>query len=173
MATIKTAQNIVPFLWFDNKAEEAMNLYTSIFPNSSIVSKKKWGQGTPFPPDSIMAGTIIIDGLTVNMFDAGPQFKFNESVSFFVNCKTQQEIDFYWTKLIEGGGAESQCGWLKDRFGFSWQIAPAMLMERLSEGNPTRIGQMTQALWKMKKLDIAELDRAYNAQHAKLFGVLP
>jgi predicted 3-demethylubiquinone-9 3-methyltransferase (glyoxalase superfamily) len=100
MATIKTAQNIVPFLWFDNKAEEAMNLYTSIFPNSSIVSKKKWGQGTPFPPDSVMAGTIIIDGLTVNMFDAGPQFKFNESVSFFVNCKTQQEIDFYWTKLI-------------------------------------------------------------------------
>ena len=163
MATLTSNQNITPFLWFDDKAEEAMNLYTSIFPNSKITGLKKWGPGGPYPADKVMMGTIIIDGLKVNLFDAGPQFKFNESVSFMVSCKTQAEIDTYWQKLTANGGQESMCGWLKDKFGFSWQIVPSFLGETLTNGEPARIGKMFQAVMKMKKLDIAELQRAYNS----------
>lgn len=163
METIKTSQNISPFLWFDGKAEEAMKLYTSLFPNSKIVTLKKWQAGSNFPTDWVMMGTIEIDGLRINMFDAGPQFKFNESVSFFVGCKNQQEVDKYWNKLISDGGAESQCGWLKDKFGFSWQIVPNFLSEKLNGGEPKRVAQMMQALMKMKKLIIADLEAAYNS----------
>ncbi len=163
METIKTSQNITPFLWFDGKAEEAMKLYTSLFPNSKIITMKKWGGGSNFPPEWVMAGTIQIDGLTVNMFDAGPQFRFNESVSFFVGCKTQQEVDKYWNTLTADGGMESMCGWLKDKFGFSWQIVPTFLMEKMTSGDPKRSGQMMQAMMKMKKLIIADLEAAYNA----------
>jgi predicted 3-demethylubiquinone-9 3-methyltransferase (glyoxalase superfamily) len=162
MNNVTSNQQIIPFLWFDGKAEEAMRFYTGIFPNSSITLLKHWGEGTPFPANWVMTGSIIINGLKVHLFDAGPQFKFNESVSFYVNCKTQEEIDRYWSKLIEGGGNESQCGWLKDRFGFSWQIVPAMLEEKFASGDPVRIGQMMQAVYKMKKLNIAELEEAYN-----------
>jgi len=154
-------QNIVPFLWFDNRAEEAIRFYTELFPNSRILELKKWDEGSGFPATSIMMGTFIIDGLQVYAFDAGPHFKFNESVSFFVECKTQAEIDNYWYKLLEGG-KESQCGWLKDKFGFSWQIVPSFIAEKLTNGEPARIGQMMQALSKMKKLDMAELENAYN-----------
>jgi predicted 3-demethylubiquinone-9 3-methyltransferase (glyoxalase superfamily) len=162
MSNIKTAQSIKPFLWFDAQAEEAMHLYTGIFPNSSITALKKWGEGSGFPANGVMMGTIIIGGLQVYMFDAGPQFKFNESVSFFVSCDTQDEIDNYWEKLTANGGAESQCGWLKDKFGFSWQIVPAMISEKFKNGDAKRTGQMMQALMQMKKLDIATLQAAYN-----------
>lgn len=162
MNNVSTNQQIVPFLWFDGHAEEAMNLYTSIFPNSSIVTAKHWGEGSSFPANWIMMGSIIINGLTIHLFDAGPQFKFNESVSFFVSCQSQEEIDNYWSKLTADGGVESQCGWLKDKFGFSWQIVPAMLSEKLNNGEPARVGQMMQALYQMKKLDIAALENAYN-----------
>jgi predicted 3-demethylubiquinone-9 3-methyltransferase (glyoxalase superfamily) len=163
METIKTSQNITPFLWFDGKAEEAMKLYTSLFPNSKIVTSKKWAAGSGFSPDWIMMGTIEIDGLRVHMFDAGPQFKFNESFSFFVQCKNQQEVDKYWNTLTSDGGAESQCGWLKDKFGFSWQIVPTFLAEKLNGGEPKRVGQMMQAMMKMKKMIIADLEAAYNS----------
>jgi predicted 3-demethylubiquinone-9 3-methyltransferase (glyoxalase superfamily) len=163
MATLSINQNITPFLWFDDNAEEAMNLYTSIFPNSKITALKKWGAGTPYPADKVMMGTIIIDGLKVQLFDAGPQFKFNESVSFMVSCKTQEEIDTYWHKLTANGGKESMCGWLKDKFGFSWQIVPAFLGETLTKGEPARIGKMFQAVMTMKKLDIVALQNAYNS----------
>lgn len=162
MSTVTNNQKITPFLWFDGKAEEAMNLYTSLFPNSKIVSLKKWGEGSGFPADQVMMGTITINGLQVHMFDAGPNFTFNESVSFFVNCKDQEEVDKYWNALTADGGQESQCGWLKDKFGFSWQIVPDMLSEKLSKGDNRRVGQMFQALMKMKKLDIAQLEAAYN-----------
>ncbi|MCF0070226.1 VOC family protein [Dyadobacter sp. CY261] len=162
MSDLSTTQGITPFLWFDGQAEEAMNLYTRLFPDSQIKTIKKWGEGSPFPADQVMMGTIEIKGLTLHMFDAGPQFKFNESVSFFVSCKDQEEIDLYWNTLTSDGGEESQCGWLKDKFGLSWQIVPAMLGERLSNGDPKRAGQMFQAVMGMRKLDIAELDRAYN-----------
>jgi predicted 3-demethylubiquinone-9 3-methyltransferase (glyoxalase superfamily) len=162
MATITSTQNITPFLWFNDNAEEAMKLYTSIFPNSMITGLKKWDAGGPMQAGKVMYGTIVIDGLKVNLFDAGPQFKFNESVSFMVTCKTQAEIDNYWKKLTENGGQESMCGWLKDKFGFSWQIVPAFLSEKLSHGEPARVGNMFQAVMKMKKFDIAELEKAYN-----------
>jgi predicted 3-demethylubiquinone-9 3-methyltransferase (glyoxalase superfamily) len=161
MSSLKTNQNIIPFLWFDNRAEEAMNFYTGIFPNSEITLLKHWGEGLPFGADKVMLGQIIINGLQVHLFDAGPQFKFSEAFSFFVLCKTQQEIDTYWEKLTAGGN-ESQCGWLKDKFGFSWQIVPEMLEDRLANGEPAKVAQMMQALWQMKKLNIAELDTAYN-----------
>jgi predicted 3-demethylubiquinone-9 3-methyltransferase (glyoxalase superfamily) len=158
---VSTSQNIIPFLWFDNRAEEAIRFYTDLFPNSSVDHLKKWGPGSNFPPEGIMMGTFHINGLKVHAFDAGPQFTFNESVSFFVECKDQQEIDKYWYALIADGGNESQCGWLKDRFGFSWQIVPKMLGERMSSGDPKKMGQMFQALMGMKKLSIEELEKAY------------
>lgn len=163
MSAITTSQNIAPFLWFDGDAAAAMELYTSVFPNSSIISQKKWGPGTSFPPDWIMGGEIIIDGLKVNLFDAGPQFKFNESVSFFVSCDDQEQIDTYWKRLTENGGEESQCGWLKDRFGLSWQIVPTSFMKRVMRGEPARVGKMMQAMMGMKKMIIADLEAAYNS----------
>lgn len=162
MSTVQTNQRITPFLWYDGKAEAAINLYTSIFPNSEIVQLKHWGEGTPFPANQVMMGTILIDGLRVHLFDAGPQFRFNESMSFLVSCKNQEEIDKYWSKLTEGGGQESQCGWLKDPFGLSWQIVPDLLQEKLKSGDPVKTGKMMQAIWKMKKLDIAAIEQAYN-----------
>jgi predicted 3-demethylubiquinone-9 3-methyltransferase (glyoxalase superfamily) len=162
MSNVTANQQIFPFLWFDGKAEEAMRLYTSIFPNSQITALKHWGAGTPFPANWVMLGAITINGLQVNLFDAGPQFQFNESFSFFVHCQTQEEIDNYWTKLTDDGGSEGPCGWLKDKFGLSWQIVPAMIQEKLTGGDPVRIGQMMQALQQMKKLNIAGLEKAYN-----------
>jgi predicted 3-demethylubiquinone-9 3-methyltransferase (glyoxalase superfamily) len=162
MSDLTTTQGVVPFLWFDDRCEEAMNFYTSVFPNSEVKMIRRWGEGSPFPADKIMTGSIEINGLTMHMFDAGPNFKFNESVSFFVNCKNQEEVDHYWNSLTADGGEESMCGWLKDKFGVSWQIVPTMISERLNNSDPVRLGQMMQALWKMRKLDIAELERAYN-----------
>ncbi len=161
MSTVTGSQQIRPFLWFDNRAEEAMNFYTGIFPSSSVTMKKRWGKGSPFPEEGIMMGSFIINGLEVYCFDAGPEFTFNESVSFFVSCKDQAEIDHYWFKLLEGG-QPSQCGWLKDKFGFSWQIVPTILSDGFRDGDPERVGQMFQAMMKMVKLDISELEAAYN-----------
>ncbi len=161
MTSIAGTQQIMPFLWFDNRAEEAIRFYTSIFPNSEIVFLKKWEEGSGFPPGTIMQGVFVINGLTVHAFDAGPQFKFSEAVSFYVNCDTQEEIDHYWDSLTRDG-QESQCGWLKDKFGFSWQIVPSMLAGLSKNGDPKKMGQLFQALLKMKKLDIEELEAAYN-----------
>lgn len=162
MANVST-QRIVPFLWFDAQAEEALNLYVSLFPNSEITSMKKWGQGTPFPPETVMNGSAVIDGLRIYAMDAGPMFKFNESVSFMVTCKDQAEIDRYWDALIADGGSESMCGWLKDKFGLSWQIVPEMLSTRMASGDPQSNGKMMAALSGMRKLIIADLEAAYNS----------
>lgn len=162
MNNITSNQKVIPFLWYDGQAEEAIKFYTSTFPNSQILQIKKWGEGSPFPSNWVMQGSIIINGLHVYLFDAGPQFKFNESVSFFVTCQTQAEIDHYWNTLSSNGGSTSQCGWVKDKFGLSWQVAPAMLGEKASTGEPKRVGQMMQALSQMEKLDIAALESAYN-----------
>lgn len=163
--SVTANQNIVPFLWFDGQAEAAMQLYTSIFPGSEIRQLQRWGNDLPgFKPEWIRTGVIEINGLRIFLFDAGPQFKFNESVSFMVTCKTQEEIDNYWTKLTANGGKESECGWCKDPFGFSWQIVPELVTKSLQDGgDPKRIGNMMQALWKMKKLDLAALQAAYDA----------
>src|SRR5215204_4809701 len=118
-------QKITPFLWFDGKAEEAIKLYTSVFKNSKIVNISYWGEGSPFPKGQVMNGVFELD--------ACPQFKFTEALSFFVNCETQEEIDHFWNKLTANGGQESMCGWLKDKFGLSWQIVPPVLGQMLSD----------------------------------------
>ena len=153
-------QKITPFLWFDGQAEEAIKLYTSVFKNSKILNIKYWGEGSPFPKDQVMTGTFELDGLTFYAFDAGPQFKFSEAISLMVNCETQEEIDHYWNKLTANGGQESMCGWLKDKFGLSWQITPPILGELLGDKDKAKAARVMQAMMKMKKIIIADLKKA-------------
>ena len=153
-------QKVTPFLWFDGKAEEAMNFYTSIFKNSKIVSIKYWGEGSTFPKRHVMSGTFELDGQQFHVMDAGPKFKFTEAISLFVSCETQQEVDHFWGKLCEGG-EEQRCGWLKDKFGVSWQIVPSVLGEMLQDKNPKKSKQVMEALLKMDKIDISLLKQAY------------
>jgi predicted 3-demethylubiquinone-9 3-methyltransferase (glyoxalase superfamily) len=161
MAT--NVQKITPFLWFDGKAEEAVNLYTSIFKNSKIVNMSYWKQGSPFPPGQVMTAVFELEGQRFYAFDAGPQFKFTEAISFVVNCETQEEVDYYWEKLTAGGGEESMCGWLRDKFGLSWQIIPSALMEMMSDKDQVKAGKAMQAMMTMKKINIAELEKAYKS----------
>lgn len=148
-------QKITPFLWFDNNAEEATNLYTSVFKNSKIKSKMEAG-------GNVMGVTFDLEGVEFTAFNGGPMFTFNESISMFVNCDTQEEVDYYWNALTANGGEESMCGWLKDKFGMSWQIVPSILGKVLSDPNPTKANAAMQAMLKMKKLNIAELQRGYD-----------
>jgi predicted 3-demethylubiquinone-9 3-methyltransferase (glyoxalase superfamily) len=154
---------ITPFLWFDNQAEEAARFYTSILPNSRIVSTTRYGEGAPMPKGGVMTVVFELDGQRFIALNGGPLFKFNESVSFTVDCKTQQEVDEYWGKLT-AGGQESQCGWLKDKYGLSWQIVPTVLGELLSDPDPQKAKRAMQAMLKMKKLDISALKRASEQQ---------
>lgn len=153
-------QKIVPFLWFDGKAEEAIKLYTSVFKNSKIINITYWAEGSPFPKDQVMNGTFELDGQKFYAFDAGPIFKFTEAISFYVDCGTQDEIDHFWNKLTADGGQESMCGWLKDKFGVSWQIVPPVLGQLLGDKDPAKSGRVMQAMMKMKKIIIADLERA-------------
>ncbi|MBD8490919.1 VOC family protein [Echinicola sp. CAU 1574] len=162
MSIVQKSQNIIPFLWYDKDAEEAIKLYTNLFPNSEINFIKRWPEGAPFPAGTIQMSSFTIDGLQVYAFDAGPAFKFNESVSLFVKCKDQDEIDHYWDKLAANGGKESQCGWLKDKFGMSWQIIPEALVEMMESQNHRRVQQMMEVMMQMKKLKVAELEAAFN-----------
>jgi predicted 3-demethylubiquinone-9 3-methyltransferase (glyoxalase superfamily) len=153
---------ITPFLWFDNNAEEAMNFYTSVFKNSSVDHVARYGKGAPMPEGTVMTGTFTLEGQKLMALNAGPHFKFNEAISFFVSCENQEEVDYFWNKLTSGGGAESQCGWLKDKFGLSWQIIPTRLGELLYSSDREKAGRAMQAMLKMRKIDIAELEDAYD-----------
>lgn len=155
-------QTITPFLWFDGQAEEAIRLYTSIFKNSKIINIKYWAEGSPFPKGQVMTGVFELDGQQFYAFDAGPQFKFTEATSFFVNCETQEEIDHYWNSLTADGGQESRCGWLKDKFGLSWQIIPSALMKLMGDKDPVKAGRVMQAMMQMGKIIIADIEKAYN-----------
>jgi len=155
---------ITPFLWFDSQAEEAANFYCSIFPNSKIGKVTRYGKAGPGPEGSVLTIVFSLDGQEFTGLNAGPRFKFTEAISFIVPCKTQDEIDNYWSKLTAGGGQESQCGWLKDKFGLSWQIVPAALGELMSDPDPQKSNRVMQALLKMKKLDIATLQKARDSQ---------
>lgn len=150
-------QRITPFLWFDGKAEEAIGFYTSIFKNSKIINISHWSESSPFPKDQVMTGTFELDGQRFYAFDAGPMFKFTEAISFFVQADTQEEIDHYWNSLTADGGAESMCGWLKDKFGLSWQIVPTILKELMGDKDQSKAGRAMQAMMKMKKIVIADL----------------
>jgi predicted 3-demethylubiquinone-9 3-methyltransferase (glyoxalase superfamily) len=154
-------QKITPFLWFDNQAEEAMNFYTSIFKNSKIEKVSRYGDAGPGPKGSVMVGTFTIDGQEFMALNGGPTYKFTPATSFVVNCETQEEVDYYWDKLIAGGGGPHRCGWLFDKFGLSWQIVPTALAELMSSGDPEKSNRVMQALLKMDKLIIADLQKAY------------
>jgi predicted 3-demethylubiquinone-9 3-methyltransferase (glyoxalase superfamily) len=153
-------QKITPFLWFDNNAEEAAQFYTSIFKNSKILNVSRYGDAGPGPKGSVMVVKFQLAGQEFTALNGGPQFKFSEAVSFVVNCENQQEVDEYWRKLTANGGQESMCGWLKDKFGFSWQIVPTALGRLMGDKDPQRANRVMQALLKMRKLDIATLERA-------------
>ena len=154
---------ITPFLWFDGKAEEAAKFYTSIFKNSKIRGVARYPEGSPGPAGTVMTVGFELDGQEFTALNGGPIFKFNEAVSFVVHCATQAEVDEYWNKLLEGG-EESQCGWLKDKFGVSWQIVPDILIEMLQDKDTEKSKRVMQAMLGMKKLDIGGLKRAYEQQ---------
>jgi predicted 3-demethylubiquinone-9 3-methyltransferase (glyoxalase superfamily) len=148
-------QKIIPFLWFDNQAEEAAHFYTSLFKDAKVVSTM------PGPEGKVMSVTFQLEGQDFMALNGGPQFTFTEAISFFVRCETQEEIDALWEKLTKGG-EEGQCGWLKDKYGLSWQIVPNALEEMLQDKDPARAGRVVQAMLQMKKIAVKDLQEAYN-----------
>ncbi len=155
------AQKITPFLWFDNQAEEAANFYVSVFPDSRIVNMSRYTEGGPGPAGQVLVAVFELEGQRFQALNGGDMFKFTEAVSFLVNCTGQEEVDFYWDKLCEGG-QPSRCGWLKDKFGLSWQIIPSELGQLLSSGDSGKAGRVMQAMMKMSKIDISLLEAAAN-----------
>jgi predicted 3-demethylubiquinone-9 3-methyltransferase (glyoxalase superfamily) len=153
-------QKITPFLWFDDQAEEAMNFYVSIFKNSKVASITRYGEAGPGPKGTVMSATFSLDGQEFFAINGGPLFKFTEAISLFVNCETQQEVDELWDKL-SAGGKPSRCGWLKDKFGLSWQIIPSILGKMLGDRDADKAKRVMQAMLKMDKLDIKKLEQAY------------
>ena len=153
-------QKITPFLWFDNQAEEAAKLYTSIFKNSRVTEVVRYGDAGPGPQGSVMTVAFELDGQEFVALNGGPVFKFTEAISFVVNCTSQEEVDELWEKLTEGGEG-GPMGWLKDKFGVSWQIVPTVLVELLNDPDPEKSKRVMEAMLKMKKLDIKTLQQAY------------
>jgi predicted 3-demethylubiquinone-9 3-methyltransferase (glyoxalase superfamily) len=156
-------QKVIPFLWFDNQAEEAMNFYVSLFKNFKVLSVSRYGEGGPGPQGTVRTGTFQLDGQEFMALYGGPYFKFTEAISLFVNCETQEEVDELWEKLSEGGEI-SQCGWLKDRYGLSWQIVPTALGQMLGDPDPKKSQNVMRTMLQMSKIDIAALRRAYDQQ---------
>lgn len=156
-------QKIVTSLWFDDQAEQAAEFYASLFDNSRVVSIARYGEAGPREAGMAMAVGFELDGQSFNAINGGPQFKFTEATSLIVNCEGQEEVDRLWDALISDGGEPSQCGWLKDRFGLSWQIVPTRLTELLTEPDPGRARRAMEAMLKMGKIEIAEMERAADA----------
>ena len=151
-------KKITPFLWFDTQAEEAMNFYVSVFKNAKVLGVSRG------PDGQAQSVNFELEGQELMGFNAGPEFKFNEAISLFVDCKDQQEVDYYWDKLTADGGEESQCGWLKDKFGLSWQIVPTDLGKMLGDPDPEKAQRAMQAMLKMHKIDIETMRQAYNGE---------
>ncbi|MGH9933002.1 MAG: VOC family protein [Pyrinomonadaceae bacterium] len=156
-------QKITPFLWFDTQAEEAMNFYVSIFKNSEVLGCSRYGDAGPGPKGTVMVATFQLDGQEFMALNGGPHFKFTEAISLVVICETQAEIDEMWEKL-SAGGETSQCGWLKDKFGLSWQIVPPILGELMQDKDPERSKRVMQAMLKMTRIDVEALQRAYDGK---------
>jgi predicted 3-demethylubiquinone-9 3-methyltransferase (glyoxalase superfamily) len=156
-------QKITPFLWFDGCAEEAMNHYVSIFKNSKAGSAMRYGDAGPGPKGAVMSVTFQLDGHEFFALNGGPQFKFTEAISLFVSCETQQEVDYFWDRL-GAGGQTNRCGWLKDKFGLSWQVVPAALGQMLRDPDTARATRVMKVMMTMEKLDIARLQKAYAGQ---------
>ena len=156
-------KKITPFLWFDGRAEEAANFYTAIFPNSKIVSMTRSGEAGPGPKGSVMSATFELQGQEFIALNGGPMFKFSPAISFFVHCETQEEVDHFWEKLSEGG-EKQRCGWLRDKFGVSWQVVPTVLSQLLQNQDAEKSKRVMNAMLQMDKLDIASLKRANEQQ---------
>jgi len=156
-------QKITPFLWFDGKAEEAINFYVSIFKNAKIVGVTRYGEAGPGPKGTVMTAKFELDGQEFVALNGGPQFTFTEAISFVVNCATQQEVDEFWEKLSQGG-EKSRCGWLKDKYGLSWQVVPTVLVEMIQDKDAEKSKRVMQAMLQMDKLDINTLKQAYQQQ---------
>ena len=159
------ATKITPFLWFNNQAEEAAKFYTSVFKNSKINAVTRYGEEGPGPKDSVMTVSFNLDGQELTAINGGPHYQLTPAISFVVHCRTQQEVDEYWDKLLAGGQA-LQCGWLTDRFGLSWQITPTILLEMIQDKNEARKSRVMQAMMQMVKLDIQGLKDAYERDEA-------
>jgi predicted 3-demethylubiquinone-9 3-methyltransferase (glyoxalase superfamily) len=153
-------QKITTFLWFDHQAEEAMNFYISIFKNSKVVSSSRFGEAGPGPKGTVMSVTFQLEGQNFMALNGGPLFKFTEAISLFVNCESQEEVDELWDQLSQGG-EPGRCGWLKDKYGLSWQIIPSALSKMLQDTDPGKSQRVMQAMLRMNKIDIAGLKRAY------------
>jgi predicted 3-demethylubiquinone-9 3-methyltransferase (glyoxalase superfamily) len=156
-------QKIIPFLWFDDKAEEAVNFYASIFKNSKVGSITRYGEAGPGPKGTVMVATFQLDGQEFMALNGGPQFTFSPAISFLVNCETQEEVDELWEKLSEGGETQ-RCGWLTDKYGLSWQIVPTVLGEMLQDKDAEKSKRVMKAMLQMDKLDIEGLRQAYKQQ---------
>lgn len=154
---------ITPFLWFNDKAEEAVNFYTSIFKNSKIITINKYPDSVPGMGGKVLTAVFELEGQRFMALDGGPQYKFSEAISLLVDCESQEEVDELWTKLTEGG-EESQCGWLKDKYGLSWQIIPKQLGTLMSDPNPVKAKNVMEAMLKMRKIIIKDLEEAYNKE---------
>jgi predicted 3-demethylubiquinone-9 3-methyltransferase (glyoxalase superfamily) len=154
-------QKITTFLWFDHEAEEAARFYTSVFPGSAIVTVSRYGDAGPGPKGTVMLVEFQLAGQRFLALNGGPQFRFTEAISLFVDCESQEELDDLWRKLTADGGQEGVCGWLKDRFGLSWQLVPSALTALVQDPDPARSRRVMQAMMQMKKLDVAALKRAY------------
>src|SRR5215204_6180525 len=156
-------QKIAPMLWFDTQAEEAANFYVSIFKNSKVTACSRYGDTGPGPKDSVMVAEFELNGQQFSALNGGPAFKFTEAISLVVNCESQEEVDYFWEKL-SAGGQEVECGWLKDKYGLFWQVTPTRLMEYLKDKDREKVDRVMAAMMKMKKLDLATLDRAYEGK---------
>ena len=156
-------QKITPFLWFDDQAEEAMQHYVSIFRDSKVLGVTRYGDAGPGPKGSVMIAVFELEGQRFTALNGGPHSKFTEAVSFVVNCETQEEVDHFWDKLGEGGQIQ-QCGWLKDKFGLSWQIVPSVLIELINDPDPEKARRVTETMLQMTKIDIPKLRQAYEGQ---------
>ena len=156
-------KKIIPFLWFDDQAEQAANFYVSIFKNSKVLSINYYPKESGGKEGRVMTVKFVLDGEEFVALNGGPHFSFTEAISFWVKCDTQEEIDYFWEKLSEGGET-SECGWLKDRYGLSWQIVPSSIEELISEEDPARKDRVLKAVWQMQKLDIATLEKAYRGE---------
>jgi predicted 3-demethylubiquinone-9 3-methyltransferase (glyoxalase superfamily) len=157
-------QKITPYLWFDSHAEEAATFYTSLFDNSRITNIARFNEGGPGIPGSAMNVNFVLDGQEFIALNGGPQFQFTEAISMFVNCRDQDEVNRLWDALTADGGEPGPCGWLKDKYGLSWQIIPAQMMELIGGPDPEAAGRAMQAMLQMQKIDVAALQRAYDGE---------
>ena len=158
----KILSKISPCLWFDREAEQAMNFYLSVFKNGKAGEILRYGEGAPMPAGTVLTATFEIEGVSFIALNGGPHFKFNEAISLSIDCQSQAEVDYYWDALTADGGQPSQCGWLKDKFGVSWQAAPARVIELLQDPDPARAQRAMAAMMTMTKIDIATVEAAAN-----------